>query len=156
MPVDRESVQELYEQYKVGIFRYILSITRDRYMAEDVLQDVFVKLLSGKSYVASEKAQAWLYRVARNLCFDHMRRAKREEPLGERPLEAEESFRYIDLISALSLKEQEIVTLKIAGGLSHKEIASVLGIGTRAAQKRYERAIAKLREKEDGYGTEIT
>ena len=42
--MDRESVQELYEQYKVGIFRYVLSITRDRYMAEDVLQDVFVKL----------------------------------------------------------------------------------------------------------------
>ena len=156
MPVDRESVQELYEQYKVGIFRYVLSITRDRYMAEDVLQDVFVKLLSGKSCVAPEKAQAWLYRVARNHCFDRLRKAKREESLGERPLEAREPFQYIDLISALSPEDQEIVTLKIAGGLTHKEIASVLGITAKAAQKRYERAIAKLRDKEDKNGTEIT
>lgn len=154
--MDRESVQKLYERYKVGIFRYVLSITRDVYLAEDVLQDVFVKLLSGKSYMAPEKAQAWLYRVARNQCFDRLRKAKREESLGERPLEAGEPFQYIDLISALSPEEQEIVTLKIAGGLTHKEIASVLGITAKAAQKRYERAIAKLRDKEDKNGTEIT
>ena len=153
--MDRESVQKLYERYKVGIFRYVLSITRDVYLAEDVLQDVFVKLLSGKSYMAPEKAQAWLYRVARNQCFDRLRKAKREESLGERPLEAGEPFQYIDLISALSPEEQEIVTLKIAGGLTHKEIASVLGITAKAAQKRYERAIAKLRDKEAKNGTEI-
>jgi DNA-directed RNA polymerase specialized sigma24 family protein len=45
--------------------------------------------------------------------------------------------------------EQEIVTLKIVGGLSHKEIGLVLGITASAAQKRYERAISALRSKED-------
>ena len=45
--------------------------------------------------------------------------------------------------------EQEIVTLKIVGGLSHKEVGAVLHITAGAAQKRYERAIAALREKED-------
>ena len=53
------------------------------------------------------------------------------------------------MISSLSKTEQEIVTLKIVGGLSHKEIGSVLSITASAAQKRYERAIRTLREKED-------
>ncbi len=152
--MDRESIYRLYEQYKTGIFRYVLSITRDSYFAEDVLHDVFVKLLSGKTTVPQGREQAWLYRVARNLCFDRLRRAKREEPLTEREVATERPFHYIDLISVLSPKEQEIVTLKIVGGLTHREIGVVLGIGAKAAQKRYERAITTLREKEEQNGTE--
>ena len=45
------------------------------------------------------------------------------------------------------------MTLKIVGGLTHREIGAVLGITAGAAQKRYERAIATLREKEDLHGT---
>ena len=138
-----------YEQYKNGIYRYALSITKDPYLAEDVLHDTFVKLLSGGIRCASGKEQAWLYRIARNLCYDHLRKAKREQSHDEIPAQSDNQFEYIELISSLSSVEQEIVTLKIVGGLTHKEIGSVLGITSSAAQKRYERAISLLRNKED-------
>ena len=147
--MDQSLIYNLYEQYKNGIFRYALSITKDPCLAEDVLQNTFVKILSGGVRCASGKEQAWLYRIARNLCYDHLRKVKREQPYEENPVQSDNQLEYIELISSLSPTEQEIVTLKIVGGLTHKEIGSVLGITSKAAQKRYERAISSLRNKED-------
>lgn len=152
--MDQAVICGWYEQYKNGIYRYVLSITKDPYLSEDVLHDTFVKLLSRGIQCVPGKEQAWLYRVARNLCYDHLRKAKREYPHTNTPSILENQYEYIDLISSLSPKEQEIVTLKIVGGLTHQEIGSVLGITAKAAQKRYERAIATLRDKEDQNGTE--
>ena len=147
--MNQSLIYSWYEQYKNGIFRYALSITKDPYLAEDVLQDTFVKLLSGGIRCASGKEQAWLYRIARNLCYDQLRKSKREQLRVQTPVNSDSQYEYIELISSLSPMEQEIVTLKIVGGLSHKEIGSVLGITATAAQKRYERAISSLRNKED-------
>ena len=147
--MNKSLIYSWYEQYKNGIFRYALSITKDPYLAEDVLHDTFVKLLSGGIRCSSGKEQAWLYRFARYLCYDRLRKLKREQLYEETPAQLDRQFEYIDLISSLSAAEQEIVTLKIVGGLSHKEIGSVLGISAGAAQKRYERAISALRNKED-------
>lgn len=147
--MDQKLIYSWYEQYKNGIFRYALSMIKDPHLAEDVLQDTFLKLLSGEVPRNPDMAQAWLYRVARNLCFDHLRRSKREQPHTEMLSQTQNHYAYIDLISSLSPKEQEVVTLRIVGGLSHREIGTVLGISAKAAQKRYERAIAALREQED-------
>lgn len=148
-----DQVRALYEQYKNGIYRYALSITKDHDLAEDVLHDTFVKLLTGGIRCAAGKEQAWLYRIARNTCYDYLRKNKREQPYMQELAAGDGRLAYIELISALSLQEREIVTLKIVGGLTHKEIGAVLGITAGAAQKRYERAISTLR-KEDEHGTE--
>lgn len=147
--MDRSLIYSWYEQYKNGIFRYVLSITKDPCLAEDVLHDTFVKVLSGGAKCAPGKEQAWLYRVARNLCYDYMRKAKREQPQTQTPMYSDDRLAYIEMISSLTPKDREIVTLKIAGGLTHREIGAVLGITAGAAQKRYERAISVLRDKED-------
>lgn len=147
--MERELICSWYEQYKNGIYRYAFSITGDAHLAEDILHDTFLKALSGKHAFAPEKAQAWLYRVARNLCYDQLRKAKREQDHTWLHAAADASYAYIDLIASLSPKDREIVTLKIVGGLTHREIGAVLGITAKAAQKRYERAIAALRDKEE-------
>lgn len=147
--MDRTLIYSWYEQHKNGIFRYALSILKDPYLAEDVLHDTFVKLLSGETPRNPAMAQAWLYRVARNLCFDHLRRSKREQPHTQIPSEGTDRFAYIDLIASLSPRDQEIVTLKIVGGLTHREIGAVLGLTEKAAQKRYQRAMEALRDQED-------
>ena len=141
-------ISNWYEKYKNGIFRYALSITKDAHLAEDVLHDTFVKVMSAGKQCADGKEQAWLYRIARNLCYDRLRHAKYEQAFSKTPAQVETRFEYIDLISALSKTDREIVTLKIVGGLSHKEIGTVLGITAMAAQKRYERAIRTLKDKE--------
>ena len=148
--MDHAATQRCYEQYKNGIFRYALSVTKDPALSEDILQETFLRFLT--AICLPGKEQAWLYRVTRNLCYDHLRKAQREQPEAEIPVHRESRYAYIELIASLTPAEQEIVTLKIVGGLSHKEIGAVLGISARAAQKRYERAIAKMRDMEDEYG----
>lgn len=142
----RTRIQDWYEQYKTGLFRYAFTLVKEPETAEDVLQEVFLRLLAGKNYPEPGKEQAYLYRMARNLCFDHLRRQKR---LAQEPaqISSEQSqYAYIELICSLNSREQEIVTLKIVGGLTHREIARVLGQTEHAVKKRYERAIQKLRE----------
>lgn len=143
--MDHELIHSWYQQYKTSIFRYALSILKDQQLAEDVLQDTFLRLISGKGFPSPGKEQPWLYRVARNLCFDKLRRLRKESPEMEISTH-EHQYEYIDLIAPLSPKDQEIVTLKIIGGLTHKEIGLILGISPKAAQKRYQRAIDTLRK----------
>jgi RNA polymerase sigma-70 factor (ECF subfamily) len=147
------TISELYTRHKTGIFRYALSITKDPHLAEDVLQDTFLKVLSGAAPRNPQKVQAWLYRIARNLCYDQLRKVRREQTLPSPVPCPDNSYEFIELLASLSEKDREIVTLKIVGGLSHQEIGTVLHISAQAAQKRYHRAIQALRDKEDAYGT---
>ncbi len=150
--MDRIRIYSWYAQYKDGIYRYALSILKDPHLAEDALQETFLRLLSGKSVVEPGKEQAWLYRVARNYCFDLLRRQKRQQE-PPRPEGQEEHYRYIDMIACLDPRDQEIVTLKVIEGMTCKDIGKVIGMTAPGVQKRYERAMKKLREQEENYGT---
>ena len=77
--MDENLVYSWYEQYKNGIFRYILSMTHDPHLAEDVLQDTFVQLLISNVHLAAGKEQAWLYKVARNRCLDILKKDRTTE-----------------------------------------------------------------------------
>ncbi len=148
MKMYKSLVHDWYEAYKVGIYRYALSILGDVHLAEDVLQETFLRLLTGKYSVEIGKERAWLYRVARNLCFDILRRRKREQEEQTGEAYAESGLEFCDMIAPLSQRDREIVSLKIIGGLTHREIARVVGMTERGVQKRYERALHTLREEE--------
>lgn len=138
-------VYSWYELYATGIFRFSLSILKDAALAEDVLQETFLRLLSAKSPPPPEKAQAWLYRVARNICFDTLRKRSRETgEISSAPTSAQ-SWEFLELIGPLNETEQQILSLKFIGGFSHREIAQIMGLTLHGTKKRYERAIAKLR-----------
>ena len=143
-----ELANQWYEAYRIGLYRFALSILRDAQQAEDVLQETFVRLLSGKFFTPTPgKEKAWLFKVARNLCFNILRDRARELELPPAiAAPAGENWEFLELISPLSQSEQEIVSLKFIGGFTHKEIAKITGTTVHAAKKRYERAIHKLRE----------
>lgn len=145
-------IYELYEKYKAGIYRYILSITHDRQLSEDVLQDTFLQLLKNGICFEPGKEQAWLYKVARNKCFNLLKRQQRQTKI-QAPLQVQTtpSWEYLEMIASLATTEQEIVTLKIVGGLSHREIARIIGLSVPATKKRYERAIQRLRKEMEGF-----
>lgn len=140
-----EIVYSWYEQYKVGLFRFALSILKDIHLSEDALQEAFVRLLAQNRLPDPEKAQAWLYRVVRNICYDTLRRRKRETGEATAAAPATGNWEFIELISPLPQKEQEILALRFLGGFSHKEIAQIMGMTLHGAKKRYERAIIQLR-----------
>ena len=141
-------VRQWYEEYHTGIYRFALSILKSPQQAEDVLQETFVKLLTGKFACPTPgKEKAWLYKVARNLCMDILRKRVMElelPPVIAAP--AGENWEFLELISPLTQEEQMLVSLRFIGGFTHKEIAKITGTTVHAAKKRYERAIQKLRE----------
>lgn len=141
-----QRIYDWYETYKTPLFRFCLSILKDAHRAEDALQEVFLRLLTGRYSPEPGKEQAYLYRAARNICYDELRRQKRQRETSGQAREEADSFAYLELIAPLEPKEREIVTLKIVGGLTHREIGKVMGITEQAAKKRYQRAIQKLKE----------
>ena len=145
--MDEQQAHLWYEQYRREIYRYLLTMSRDPCLAEDVLQDTFVRLLTDRPSLAPGKERAWLYKVARNRCFDLLRQRRRQAD-GALPDTAapEERWTFLELISPLTEREQEVVSLRLIGSLSHREIAKVTGTTAAAARKRYGRAIQKLRQ----------
>ncbi len=141
-----------YEQYKTGVYRYALSILKDPHGAEDVLQETFLRLLSGKYVVQEEKIQPWLYRVARNCCYDVLRKREREQEIPPELPYNDGQYAYIERIAVLDLSDREIVTMKVLSGMTSKEIGKVMGMTGPAVQKRYERALKKLKEQEENHG----
>lgn len=150
--MNKSRIYGWYEQYKTGIYRYALSILKDPQGAEDILQEVFLRLLSGKYVVAEEKIQPWLYRVARNCCYDILRKREREQELPPTLPTMDGQFAYIERTAVLDLTDREIVTLKVLSGMTCREIGKIVGMNGAAVQKRYERALKKLKEQEEYHG----
>ena len=150
--MNKTQIYRWYEEYKSGIYRYALSILKDPHGAEDVLQETFLRLLSGKYVIRQETIQPWLYRVARNCCYDILRKRSRDQELPPELPSRDGQFAYIERIAILDLTDREIVTMKILSGMTCKEIGKIIGMAAATVQKRYERAIRKLKEQEEGYG----
>lgn len=151
-------LEELYEKYKQDIFRFLLVLLKETQEAEDALQETFLKVYLHRSrYTDMQQEKAWLYTIARNTAYDMLRKRRKEFPTEKEQLEAaletceknvdtDSSLWYLDMIKELTKAEQEIVSLKIIGGLTHQEIGKVLHMTTASVKKRYERALHKLKE----------
>jgi RNA polymerase sigma-70 factor (ECF subfamily) len=133
---DMDAVRFLYVRYKDNIYGYVLSIVREPSEAEDITQQVFLKLMSAirKYEPRSVPFTAWIIRVARNVAIDHLRqrRSVSSEEVPELSCDGQVSDREHrwDLESALrSLPEdqREVVVLRHLVGLTPGEIAERMG-----------------------------
>ena len=119
--MENQLLYELYETYAGELALYLYSICRDRELTKDLLQEVFLKaMLSLPS--DHNNFRAWLYKVARNLCFNTIRDRKQEvvqEPLLEETvsspldhiLESERNRRLYESILKLSPAAGQVITL---------------------------------------------
>ena len=145
---------ELYELMGRAIFTTAYVITGHREDAEDILQDTLVEIYQdARFYRPRTNPRAWVLTVTRHTALDAVRKRTRHAtaPLDTAealptPPDAHDEFTALwDLLAVLSPEERELVLLRLYHGLSHGEIAETLRISTAAAQKRYRRAIDKLR-----------
>ena len=145
---------ELYELMGRAIFTTAYVITGHREDAEDILQDTLVEIYQdARFYRPRTNPRAWVLTVTRHTALDAVRKRTRHAtaPLDTAealptPPDAHDEFTALwDLLAVLSPEERELVVLRLYHGLSHREIAETLRISTAAAQKRYRRAIDKLR-----------
>ena len=134
-----QGVNQLYGQYRRELFAYLSTLCGDRNLAEDLLQETFVKAFFSLS-PHHTNVRAWLYLVARNLYFDQCRTSRRlcgeasdsqmDHSPGpeERVLWDERDQALHQALNRLEERKREILTMQYFGGLSHKEIGRILKI----------------------------
>ena len=146
---------ELARAYAPAIYRLAYARTGSRADAEDIMQEVFVRLLrAGPDFADRAHARAWLLRVAANCANDWFRAPwrRREGPLTDSlPAPEHEDGGVVEAVLALPAKYRTAVHLYYYEELSVAEIAKIMGKSEGAVKSRLFRARAMLREalKED-------
>jgi RNA polymerase sigma-70 factor (ECF subfamily) len=166
---DAQALGVLIERYKAPVYGYLLRLTARPEAAEDLFQEVFLKLIRNPAaYGEREKFKAWLFSVARNAAMDYFRRerSRRAGPLEgedgapgtlesavspeqgpEKAFESRALGEKIGLaLRRLSADQREVFYLRHYSELSFKEIAEMLGVPIGTVLARMSRAAAVLRK----------
>ncbi len=153
---DRNALSEIYDCMGKQIYFLAYSILKDHHDAEDVLGEVLCELANKASvYKKGTSPRAWILSIARNFALKAYRDRKNHLPLDEISEDARYAgddseflsrLRMLDAIRTLSDEEGEIVLLHIESGMKFREIGEIMGLKPATAQKKYRRALAKLRE----------
>ena len=153
---DRKAgVRLLYEKHYNKLYGIAFSIVGNKFVAEDVVEEVVLKLLSiGDDKLPEKNCVAWLYVLIRNQAIQVLRKEKKTLPVdyisdlpdkNNRIAEYVDLSAFYDMIKDLPVGQRKIVSLKVLGGYTHKEIARMLGRPVGTVQWLYNAAIKHLR-----------
>jgi len=159
----------LVDRYQSKVFTTIFLIVKDQDVAEDLLQDVFVKVLhtmNSDKYNEEGKFQPWVMRIAHNLAIDYFRKAKRyptilledgsnllnslsfAEDSSEEQRIKEETLAFVrNLIDELPEAQKEVVIMRHYLDMSFQEIAEQTGVSINTALGRMRYALNHIRKK---------
>ncbi len=161
------ALEVLIHRYKDKIYTSVYMLVKDKYLAEDIFQDTFLKIIKtikeGR-YAEQGKFLPWAVRVAHNLCMDHFRRTRLHIPVtlpdgqdisdlfgagdmasdGIEKRQSHESVR--KLIEELPEEQREVIVLRIYADLSFKEISDLTGVSINTALGRMRYALINLRK----------
>lgn len=150
---DPDAAGELVRLYYTDILRYCLFHVPDRSLAEDAVQETFLKVFRYfDNYRHRGNFRAFLYKVAANVCIDIHRKTKWEPmpeniPFEEKRLSEEEDREdFRKLVELLPEDLQELVILRFAQELKLGEIAKITGVPPRTVQSRLRKALKILRQ----------
>lgn len=155
---DRGAFARLYTSHLTALIRYVFLFTKSRELSEEIVQDVFVKIWEKKeSLLYVQSFQSYIFKMAKNLLMDHLRKTKTENrywslsgPFSEES-ETQTDHELIygqyfqlaqDAISQLPEKRKEIFELKTKEELSLDEIAARLAISKPVVKKQLYAAIS--------------
>jgi RNA polymerase sigma-70 factor (ECF subfamily) len=158
-----EAFEALYRRAFPRVYGYVAAMLRDQAAAEDVTAQAFERAYRKRRSFRSSRGseEAWLFGIARNAALDELRRRKRRarmesDPADTRTLDTGEQAEHAlrrevvrNALAGLEPRELELVALRFAGGLSHDEIAGVVGISASNAATRLHRTLEKLRRECD-------
>ena len=159
---DRRAFERLFEHFAPRLKSYMMRLGADTVMAEDLAQETMVKVWHKANLYDSSKAGAsvWIFRIARNLRIDKLRRQRFHEVELDTEeiarqghfLESESSTERLDadrlpeLVQELPEEQMEVVRLAFFEGLTHSEICQQLELPLGTVKSRLRLAFAKLRK----------
>ena len=155
---DEDAFRRLYQNTDRTIYSYILSIVKNVQDAEEIMQETYLKVwTSAAGYRSQGKPLAWMFTIARNLCYMKFRDKKHEadiclddltgEEIGEVCPQLENIADKLALQAALEIlkeDERQVVMLHAAAGMKHREIAANLKMPLATVLSKYNRAMKKL------------
>ncbi|HEX4750243.1 MAG TPA: sigma-70 family RNA polymerase sigma factor [Bryobacteraceae bacterium] len=158
---DTDQLGVLFERYNTPLFQYLLHLSRDRAWSEDLVQDVFFRVLKyAASYDPTFPFKVWLYRMARNVYFDsaykrrgetgssEMEHLPSDEPLMEEMLaRKQETILLQEALEQLPEDKREVLVLSRFHDLRYEEIAHILKCEVGTVKVRVYRALKQLRER---------
>jgi RNA polymerase sigma-70 factor (ECF subfamily) len=170
---DADAFESLFLRYRRPLFQFVLRFTGNRARAEEMIQETFLKVIQNAgSYTVRAKFSTYIFRIARNLCLDHVKRAEGRhqtvslhQPRGqeengptvgetlrndsstpqEEAVEKERGELLQTLIAALPPEQREVFLLRQVKGLKFHEIAKVVGCSSNTTKSRMRYALESLR-----------
>jgi RNA polymerase sigma-70 factor, ECF subfamily len=148
--LDRDSVRQLYEQHARGLLAYACSFVTSFATAEDVLHQVFERLLRGDLAISGAPV-SYLYRAVRNASLNKIRDRSPEVDFDEGWLNSPPGLESTALELQSALRElpdqqREVIILHVWAQMSFEEVAAALEIPPNTAASRYRYGLSKLRE----------
>jgi len=157
---DTAQLAVLFERYQVALFRYLLCLTRNKALSEDLVQEVFFRVLKyARSYDANFAFPAWLYGMARNTYLDaaHKRRVevpgvelghiRSSEPMPEELISRKQDVKLLEeALLKLPEDKREVLVLSRFHNLRYEDIARILQCEIGTVKVRVYRALKQLRE----------
>lgn len=166
---NQSSLELLINRHRKKIYTYIILVVKDKYLAEDIFQDTFIKVIKSLKegrYRDNGKFISWVIRIAHNLMIDHFRKEKQLNTISNNSYETdifnskkfaeptiEEELVHIQitkdirrLVQELPDDQREVVMLRHYCGLSFKEIAEQTNVSINTALGRMRYALINLRK----------
>ena len=162
------ALEVLVNRYKDKIYTSILFLVKDKYVAEDLFQDVFIKIIDtirNNRYTDEGKFLSWAMRISHNLCVDHFRKVKRSPSI--KTSDDRDIFELIDssdtradvkmmqqqshekvsrLLDMLPAEQREVIVLRHYADLSFKEISQMTNCSINTALGRMRYGLINLRK----------
>ncbi|MGI2328775.1 RNA polymerase sigma factor [Planococcus sp. YIM B11945] len=158
---EKEALEQLYDRYEKILFSFIYKMTEDRSLAEEALQEVFIKIWRGKGDYDDSKGKftSWLFRMAQNVAIDLIRKRKAPSvPLDEigdmasqdssveDAAEWQEKKEEIETaVLSLSEEQQKMIQLFYFKGYTHETISSLCDVPLGTVKSRIRLALKKLK-----------
>ena len=160
------SMEETYKAHSQTVYRFLLSLTRNAELSEELTQETFYQAIkSTERYDGSCKVSTWLCAIAKNVLISYRRKNTPAKPLDDDSSTADSpeaetlaSVGRVELIKKLRLLDgeiREVMYLRLFGDLSFREISDILSKTENWARVTYYRGKEKLKKEleSDGYQT---
>jgi RNA polymerase sigma factor (sigma-70 family) len=168
MEGDADALATIVVRYKDKIYTSIYLLVKDKYLTEDIFQDVFIRIidtLKGGRYTDEGKFLPWAMRIAHNMCVDHFRKVKRsptiktsddrdifevlnfsEPGADQKMMNGQSHERIRKMVDMLPEDQREVIILRHYADLSFKEIADLTKCSINTALGRMRYGLINLRK----------
>lgn len=168
---DQEAFRRFFNAFKNKIYSFSFSFTKSAEIAEEITQDVFIKVWTSRQSLAEiENMDAWLSTVTKNLCFNYLKKQalerkvasvlQQKQPLSDQNVEQylsykEKVIQVAEAVDQLSPQQRLIFSLNREKGLKNEEIAHQLNLSPNTVKAHMVSALRKIRSFLESHATHL-